>query len=103
MDCPWSIANMRAALMVLRYDLPKEFARLEENGLRCKPIEPEEMARLEKARRTTDTGKLRALLPSWLKRHIAGGTIRSSREAFDYRMRLPRMGTYQSGFYFVSC
>jgi len=63
-------------------------------------IEAHEWARWERGQRTNDIAKLRALLPAWLKRHIAQ-SLMPKRQPFDYRMRLPRAGTYQGGYYFV--
>ena len=60
--------------------------------LRDTPIEPEEFAKLEKARRTTDPRKLAAMMPTWLKRHIAAGAP-TKRPIADFRVVLPNLCT----------
>jgi len=64
--------------------------------LRDTPIEPEEFAKLEKARRTTDPRKLAAMMPTWLKRHIAKSRPPQPRAPFDPRVVVPNLCTRQT-------
>lgn len=79
-------------------DKPKE------GGLRpVEDIQPQEWARLERARRTDDPRKLQALLPAWLKRHIAAGVM-PARTIHSTRVVLPSCETPRTdpriGYYF---
>lgn len=75
-----------------------------EGGLRpVEDIQPQEWARLERARRTQDPRKLQALLPAWLKRHIAAGVM-PARTIHSTRVVLPSCETPRTdpriGYYF---
>lgn len=75
-----------------------------EGGLRpVEDIQPEEWARLQRARRTEDPRKLRALLPGWLKSHIAASVI-PARTVHSTRTYLPSCETPRTdpriGYYF---
>lgn len=79
-------------------DKPKE------GGLRpVEDIQPEEWARLQRARRTQDPRKLQSLLPAWLKRHIAAGAM-PARVIHSTRVVLPSCETPRTdpriGYYF---
>lgn len=61
-------------------------------GLRDTPIEPEDFAKLEKARRTTDPRNLFALMPVWLRNHVNKSKM-PTRPVFDPRVVLPNLCT----------